>query len=90
MVEYEKIKEALIRIQELCGQIDNEVKGLEADVLCCAIEDDDDRNKVWLLSDKMNAMRSYLVYQSKELNCKRTRLEEEIKYYDHGFRTKSN
>lgn len=87
MVEYEEIKEALIRIQALCGQIDKEVKSLEADVLCCTIEDDDDRNKVWMLADKMNAVRSYLVYQSKEVNCKRTRLEQEIKYYDHGFRT---
>ena len=49
-----------------------------------SVVDDDDRKQYVYYTEKMNEVRSYLVFQSKEIDNRRTYLRNEIAFYDFG------
>lgn len=82
---YKETMDTMVRIQKLCAELNNEISSLKD--ICKQmgpVVDDDDRKDYVYYSEKMNDVRSYLVYQSKEIDNRRTYLRNEIAFYDFG------
>ena len=47
-----------------------------------SIEDDEDRQQYVYHSEKLNEIRSYLVYLSKLVECEKDKIRNEIAFYD--------
>lgn len=83
MNEMNELRKKLNHILQITKELDKEVDDLKYLTLMVTISNDDERNEAWLLQDKMNAIRSYIHYQSVNVADRRTRIQEEIKFYDH-------
>lgn len=82
---YKDTFDTMVRIQKLCTELNAEIFSLKD--ICKqmgSVVDDDDRKQYVYYTEKMNEVRSYLVFQSKEIDNRRTYLRNEIAFYDFG------
>ena len=77
------MEEHMIKIQNLCKELTNELDYIsEERKQIGEIENDEDRKAFVYYSEKLNEVRSYLVFLSKKAENNKNKMQYEISFYD--------
>lgn len=77
----DEINESLIKLQKLCTDLNTETSHLMEVCKSRKIQNDEELKRIRYFTEKMNEVRSYLVFQASKVNTERDRLRNEITFY---------